>query len=188
MIFRLFLAEVCMFVHTDTDMDAKACSHTNTGRESDNNARREQRLCFAAAAHSDPWHTVFPLHWAARIRGCSPFIPLPADAHTGAFRRLWTHTYTNSQWHTHIYCASCWQWSRCAHDGLGSVCCLVLIWLHKFHQHRGFTLNRIFWGFLLLRLHTQNTYDPFLRRQARRCFARLHMWAYVSQEENPNSE
>lgn len=110
----------------------------------------------AAATHSDPGHSVFPIIPTSTYQSFSLFIPLHANAHIGVLCCLYTQTYTHALTVTHQYLwgfllamVPVWAWL------LGSVC-LVLIWLHKLHQQRGFTLNRIFGLFIGWTLHVES--------------------------------
>ena len=117
-------------------IDTKNNTHTHK-----KHMRTEQRLCVAAASHSDHWHTAFPLLRAGTYQSLGLFTPcllmltlgfFAACAHTHSLTA--THQYL---WGSFLAVVPVRAWL------LGSVC-LVLIWLHKLHHRRGFTLNRIF--------------------------------------------
>ncbi len=115
----------------------------------------EQRLCVAAATRSDPWHSL-PITLSSTYQSFSLFIPLPANAHIGVLCCLCTQTCTHA---LTVTCQYLWGFLLAVVPErawlLGSVC-LVLIWLHKLHQRRGFTLNRIFGLFIGWTLHAES--------------------------------
>lgn len=97
-----------------------------------------------------------PVAPSSTYHSFSLLIPLPANAHIGVRCCLRTQTRTHGLTVTHRYLRGfflavvpMWAWL------LASVC-LVLIWLHKLHQRRGFTLNRIFGLFIGWTLHAQS--------------------------------
>lgn len=166
-----FDAVAQVYVCFNTDMDTKVWpAWLQAGNEIKTlmyeHTHTQQRLCVAAATRSDPRHSL-PITPSSTYQSFSLFIPLPANAHIGVLCRLrapnmHTHIHTVTRqylWGFLLAVVPVWAWL------LGSVC-LVLIWLHKLHQRRGFTLNRIFGLFYWLDLTRRILSDgPRLKRQ-----------------------
>lgn len=116
-------------------------SHVNTYTQN-------KSLCAAAATHLDSWDSAFPLYWAAWIRALVCSFPCLLMLTLG-FRAARAHKHIRTcptvthqyLWGFLLAVVPAWAWL------LGSVC-LVLNWLHKLHQRRGFTLNGIFGLFI----------------------------------------
>jgi len=125
-------------------------THTLTGELT----HTEQRLRAAAATYSDCWRSPFPLHWAACIRALvclSPCLLMLTLGFFVACAQDNAHRHRNKTVYLWVFLLAVvlWAWQ------LGNVC-LVLIWLHKIHQKRGFKLNRIFWLFIGWTSHTES--------------------------------
>lgn len=97
-----------------------------------------------------------PIISSSTYQSFSLLILLPANAHIGVLCCLCTQTCSHALRVAHQYLwgfllavVPVWAWL------LGSIC-LVLIWLHKLHQQRGFTLNRIFGLFIGWTLHAES--------------------------------
>lgn len=119
---KIYKNITCEHIHTEQKLMCCSC-----------NPLRFLRLCLSIILSS-------------MDQSFSLFIPLPANAHIGVSCCPCTQTRCPTVTHQYLWSfllavVPAWTWL------LGSVC-LVLNWLHKLHQRRGFTLNGIFGLFI----------------------------------------